>query len=147
MIFRELQIRDLEWFISVRNEVSQMLHNSAVFSLQQAINWFPTSETKYWVINMNGHDVGYFRILETSDHRVLIGADIATSYQGKGIASEAYPKFVQEILIPSGITELELRVLKKNEVAIKLYNNLGFVVDEETSSDYHMIMSVHKNNS
>jgi RimJ/RimL family protein N-acetyltransferase len=96
---------------------------------------------------MNGHDVGYFRILQTGHQRVLIGADIAPPYQGRRIASEAYPKFVQQILIPSGITELELRVLKKNEVGIKLYKNLGFVVDEETSSDYHMVMSIHKNNS
>ena len=142
MMFRELKSRDLEWFISVRNEVSQMLHNSEIFSLQQAIIWFPTSETKYWVINMDGHDVGYFRILKTSEYRVLIGADIAASYQRRGIASQAYPKFVQEILIPSGITELELRVLKKNKVAIKLYKSLGFVVDEETSSDFHMTLSI-----
>lgn len=123
-----------------------MLHNPEIFSLQQAMIWFPTSETKYWVINMNGHDVGYFRILRTSNQRVLIGADIAPPYQGRRIATEAYPKFIEEILIPSDIRELELRVLKKNEVAIKLYKNLGFLVDAETSSDYHMIMSIHKNN-
>ena len=75
---------------------------------------------------------------------MLIGADIAPQHQGRRIASEAYPKFVQQVLIPWGITELELRVLKKNEVATKLYKNLGFVIDEETSSDYHMIMSIHK---
>lgn len=139
-------MRDLEWFISVRNEVSQMLHNPEIFNLQQAIIWFPTSETKYWIINMNGPDVGYFRILRTSNQRVMIGADIAPPYQGRRIASEAYPKFIEEILIPSGIKELELRVLKKNEVAIKLYKTLGFQVDEETSIDYHMITSIHKNN-
>ena len=139
-------MRDLEWFISVRNDVSQMLHNPEIFTLQQAMTWFPTSETKYWIINMNGHDVGYFRILKTSNQRVLIGADIAPPYQGRRIASEAYPKFVEEILIPSDIRELELRVLKKNKVAIKLYKNLGFLIDAETSSDYHMIMSIHKNN-
>ncbi len=137
-------MRDLEWFISVRNDVSQMLHNPEIFSLQQAIIWFPTSETKYWIINMDGHDVGYFRVLKTSNQRVLIGADIAPPYQGRRIASDAYPKFFEEILIPLGITELELRVLKKNEVAIKLYKNLGFLVDAETSSDYHMTMSIQK---
>ena len=139
-------MRDLEWFISVRNDVSQMLHNPEIFNLQQAMIWFPTSETKYWIININGHNVGYFRILRTSNQRVMIGADIAPPYQGRRIASEAYPIFIEEILIPSGIRELELRVLKKNEVAIKLYKTLGFQVDEETSIDYHMSMSIHKNN-
>ena len=146
MILRALEIKDLKWFIAVRNDVREMLHNAQEFSLEQAIEWFPTSETKYWVINMNGHDVGYFRIFETSKHRALIGADIAPLYQGKGVASTAYPNFVEEILIPRGFKELELRVLKKNEVAIKLYKNLGFVIDEETSDDYHMIMCVDEIN-
>jgi RimJ/RimL family protein N-acetyltransferase len=144
MIFRPLEFKDLEWFISVRNNVREMLHNPEAFTLEQAIAWFPRSETNYWVINMNGHDVGYFRIIETSKLRVLIGADIAPLHQGKRIASAAYPKFVKEILIPRGFKELELRVLKKNEVAIKLYKNLGFVIDEETLDDYHMVISIDK---
>jgi RimJ/RimL family protein N-acetyltransferase len=120
-----------------------MLHNPKEFNLQQAIRWLPESETKYWVINLDGRDVGYFRVLESSQNRVLIGADISPEYQGKRLATLAYPKFVEEILIPRGYTELELRVLKKNIKAIKLYKNLGFVIDDETSNDYHMIIPAH----
>jgi RimJ/RimL family protein N-acetyltransferase len=143
LIFRPLTLIDLEWFIELRNDVREMLHNPKEFNLQQAIRWLPESETKYWIINVDGRDVGYFRVLESSQNRVLIGADISPEYQGKRLATLAYPKFVEEILIPRGYTELELRVLKKNIKAIKLYKNLGFVIDDETSNDYHMIIPAH----
>lgn len=147
MFFRPLERSDLEWFVSVRNEVRGMLHDPREFNLEQAIEWFEKSETKYWIINKSGHNVGYFRILETAQSRVLIGADIAPEHQGKRIASSSYPKFIEQILLPLGFTELELRVLKKNTRAINLYLSLGFTIDEETSIDYHMFKSANEINN
>jgi RimJ/RimL family protein N-acetyltransferase len=138
MIFRPLGYDDLLWFVETRNSVRDMLHNPTEFSIDDAIEWFPTATSKYWIIVLEGASVGYFRITETSPQKVLIGADISPIFQGKRIATIAYPRFVEEILIPSGIKELELRVLKRNVKALGLYRKLGFVVDDETDTDFHM---------
>ena len=138
MFFREIEPLDLGWFVEVRNSVRGMLHNPTEFTLEEAMKWLPTTDSKYWIIIMNGQKVGYFRVTQTGKDRVLIGADIDPSHQGQGIATNAYPKFVTDILQPLGFTNLELRVLKKNQIAFKLYSKLGFKVDEETDVDFHM---------
>ena len=142
--FRELQESDLSWFVVLRNSVREMLHNPSVFNLQDAREWFPNSDTSYWIVELTGQRVGYFRITNTGLNQVMIGADIDPLFQGKGIASTAYPIFVREILIPRGVSQLELRVLKKNERAIKLYKKLGFVIDGQTSRDFHMSVQTNK---
>jgi RimJ/RimL family protein N-acetyltransferase len=143
-MFRELKHSDLSWFIELRNSVREMLHNPSMFNLQDGMKWFPTSKTSYWVIELNGQRVGYFRITDTDVNQVMIGADIDPLFQGKGIASTVYPIFVQEVLIPRGVSNLELRVLKKNEIAIRFYKKLGFVIDDQTSIDFHMSIKVNQ---
>jgi len=142
--FRELCESDLAWFVELRNSVREMLHNPSSFTLQDALDWFPNSEGTYWVIELDGQLVGYFRIINTEVNRVLIGADIHPSYQGRGIGAKVYPIFVQEILLPLGVTNLELRVLKKNKVALGLYKKLGFNIVDETSRDFHMHINVDR---
>ena len=73
-----------------------------------------------------------------------IGADIHPDFQRKGIASEAYPLFISEIVkkqnpVP---TSLELRVLKSNVIALSLYVKLGFSIQEETEIDFKMKMDL-----
>ena len=143
MEFRRMSEFDLVWFLRIRNQVAVNLHDSRIFSIDEALEWWAENDLIYWIIEMDGNDVGYFRLIEMEHHKVMIGADIAPIYQGKGIASSAYPKFVQDVLIPKGIKELELRVLKENKIAISLYTKLGFVIDSETKVDLHMVVSVN----
>ncbi len=142
MIFRPLEQNDLAWFIETRNSVRDMLHDPSKFSIEDAMKWFPTATSRYWIIVIDGSNVGYFRVTQISPFKVLIGADISPKHQKKGIASTAYPKFVNEILVPNGITELELQVLKINKTALSLYKKLGFVIYDESPIDLRMRVSV-----
>jgi RimJ/RimL family protein N-acetyltransferase len=133
---------DLEWFVGIRNQVSEMLHNPSTFSVYEARVWFPETDSKYWVIELNGQKMGYFRVLELNRDTVLIGADLDPRYQGKGYGYLSYLGFAREILLPQGIKEIELRVLKKNTRAINLYAKLGFMMRSETDKDYSMYNTV-----
>lgn len=144
MNFRVMTEDDLFWFAGVRNQVFDMLHNPQMFSLDETRSWFPNSETKYWVIENNNQKIGYFRIKSITNEKVLIGADIEPQFQGQGFGYSAYIDFVSQVLLPQGVTLLELRVLKKNEKAIRLYKKLGFKITQETEIDYLMNSTAKK---
>ena len=144
MNFRLMTKDDLFWFVGVRNQVFEMLHNPQFFTLDQAISWFPNSQTKYWVIEKGNQNLGYFRVNSISNEKVLIGADIDPQFQGQGFGFSAYIEFVIQVLSPLGVQYLELRVLKKNDKAMGLYKKLGFEITEETEIDFLMTNSVQK---
>jgi len=129
---------DLAWFLGIRNQVSQMLHNPNQFTLEECIDWFKEIETTYWLIEFNDIRIGYFRTEKISDDKMLIGADIDPIFQGKGYGYLSYLEFLNQVVKPSGTKELELRVLKINVIAFNLYLKLGFQVIEETSVDFKM---------
>jgi RimJ/RimL family protein N-acetyltransferase len=129
---------DLAWFLGIRNQVSQMLHNPNQFTLEECIDWFKEIETTYWLIEFNDMRIGYFRTEKISDDKMLIGADIDPIFQGKGYGYLSYLEFLNQVVKPSGTKELELRVLKINVIAFNLYLKLGFQVIEETSVDFIM---------
>lgn len=138
MKFYQMTESDLAWFLGIRNQVSQMLHNPNRFTLEECIDWFKEIETTYWLIEFNDIRIGYFRTEKISDHKMLIGADIDPIFQGKGYGYLSYLEFLNQVVKPSGTKELELRVLKINVIAFNLYLKLGFQVIEETSVDFIM---------
>ena len=142
--FYRLEERDLPFFLEVRNCVSEKLHDSRQFTLQEAIEWLPKSTTQYWIICRNFIKVGYFRLLQISDFSWQIGADIHPKFQNQGLASNAYPLFITEIVrrIDPPPTLLELRVRKENLIAFSLYTKLGFVVAETTEFDLKMTLDL-----
>ena len=79
-----------------------------------------------------------------SDSLWQIGADIHPDFQNQGIASKAYPAFINEIVksINPPPALLELRVLKNNLIALSLYIKLGFVIQEETEIDLKMTLDL-----
>jgi RimJ/RimL family protein N-acetyltransferase len=140
--FFRLKEQDLPFFLDIRNRVKDDLHDSREFTLIEAIEWLPKSKTQYWIISHNSLNVGYFRLSRLSDSSWQIGADIHPSFQRQGLASKAYPAFINEIVkkINPTPTSLELRVLKKNLAALSLYAKLGFTIQEVTEVDFRMTL-------
>ena len=144
MEFSRLKEQDLPFFLDIRNRVKDKLHDSREFTLNEAIEWLPKSVTQYWIIYQDLVNVGYFRLLQVSDSLWQIGADIHPDFQNQGIASKAYPAFINEIVksINPPPALLELRVLKNNLIALSLYIKLGFVIQEETEIDLKMTLDL-----
>jgi RimJ/RimL family protein N-acetyltransferase len=81
------------------------------------------------MIILDNNTVGYFRLSNYSkeNKNIYIGADIAKEYTGKGIAKDAYNKFIPYAFTIYNLNKISLEVLGTNERAINLYNKLGFV--------------------
>jgi RimJ/RimL family protein N-acetyltransferase len=135
---------DLPFFLNIRNQVKDKLHDSREFTLEEAQEWLQKTPVQYWIISNDLEKVGYFRLARINESLWQIGADIHPDFQRKGIASKAYPVFIDQIVkkLNPAPSSLELRVLKNNSIAMSLYLKLGFEIDEETEIDYRMILNL-----
>lgn len=142
--FSRLIEEDLPFFLEVRNQVRDKLHDSREFTLEEAKEWLPITPVQYWVISMDLLKVGYFRLTKLNDSLWQIGADIHPDFQRKGIATKAYPIFISKIVRKQNPppSSLELRVLKNNSIALSLYVKLGFAIEEETEIDFRMKLNL-----
>src|SRR5579864_8258632 len=59
-------------------------------------------------------------------HRASIGITIAQAWRGQGIGKALMRQIIKWAKETEGITRLELEVLARNEVAVHLYERLGF---------------------
>lgn len=142
--FSRLIEEDLPFFLIIRNQVRDKLHDSREFTLEEAQEWLLTTPVQYWVISKDLIKVGYFRLARINESLWQIGADIHPDFQRKGIASKAYSEFINQVIkkinpVPSS---LELRVLKSNLIALSLYLKLGFAIVEETEIDFRMKLNL-----
>ena len=142
--FSRLIEEDLPFFLEVRNQIRDKLHDSREFTLEEAKEWLPVTPVQYWVISMDLLEVGYFRLTKLNDSLWQIGADIHPDFQRKGIATKAYPIFISKIVRNQNPppSSLELRVLKSNSIALSLYMKLGFAIAEETEIDFRMKLNL-----
>lgn len=142
--FSKLNEEDLTFFLEVRNLVRDKLHDSREFTLEAAKEWLPKTPVQYWLISLDMSRVGYFRLRRIDDSLWQIGADIHPMYQRKGIATNAYPLFISQIVRKQNPppSTLELRVLKNNSIAFSLYVKLGFIIEEETDIDFRMKLNL-----
>jgi RimJ/RimL family protein N-acetyltransferase len=122
---RDLQERDLAFLVDVRNECRNFLHNASEFSLEECETWFRKTSPTFYVIENNGNIVGYFRTSEWKESSCWVGGDLHKDYRGKGMMKSAY-SVLFERLKEKGIETVFLSVLDFNEVAINLYEKLGF---------------------
>jgi RimJ/RimL family protein N-acetyltransferase len=128
--FRRLEIGDLDFLMEVRNSYAEdFLHDSRTFTLAQTCEWFIKTSPDYWTIVLGERLVGYFRLSNYSEtnRNVYVGADVHPDFQGKGIATEAYRKFLPFLFQEYDLNKISLEVLASNEKAIHLYEKLGFV--------------------
>jgi len=130
--FKRMNANDLEFLNRVRNQyANEYLHDSRTFTLEETISWYHKSNPDFWMIVLNGNNVGYFRLSNYSkeNKNIYIGADIAPEYTGKGIAKEAYNKFIPHLFTIYNLNKVSLEVLETNERAINLYNKIGFIYE------------------
>lgn len=142
--FYRMDASHLPFFLEVRNLVKDQLHDAREFSHSQALEWFSKTSPEYWIIKLEGVQVGYFRLLRHSLNSWQIGADIHPMYQHQGIGTRAYGAFIKNVILLETAPPkfLDLRVLKSNTIAYALYVKLGFIVVSEGPNDFEMRLSL-----
>ncbi len=133
---RKIVESDLPFFLEVRNDCAiEFLHDSRVFSIEEALSWFQTTNPNYYIIEYNNEKIGYFRTsnYNSEDSSIYIGCDIHMNYRGKKLAYESYLKFISLIRKELNIYTINLEVLSTNTRAKNLYKKLGFVFNPEKS--------------
>ena len=130
--FRKLEYDDLEFLNEVRNLYSEeFLHDSRNFSLSETQSWFLQFKPDYYIIEEDKNKIGYFRISNYSEvnSNLYIGADIHPNFKGKGYGFISYKEFIPILFEKYNLNKISLEVLSTNNIAISLYNKLGFKLE------------------
>jgi RimJ/RimL family protein N-acetyltransferase len=139
--FKKLAQTDLPFFIHVRNLSVEYLHDPRKFTLEEAKTWFAsTPKSSYWIADLNGIQIGYFRLNEISPSELQVGADLHPDFRGMGIGERMYQAFFRDVLSKSNYKRYSLRVLTSNTRAINLYKALGF--KEVSKTDFDIAMEI-----
>lgn len=127
---RPIDHSDLPWFLEVRNDSREMLHDQRSFGLDDATRWLEATSPDVRIIRFGAEPVGYFRVgpIERRGGVTLlwIGCDIAPEKRRRGHAEAAYRAFSDQLRDEYGADALVLRVLPGNFPALELYRKLGF---------------------
>jgi hypothetical protein len=118
---RQMDYKDLEFLLEVRNHEStrNFLENDSVFTIDQCREWFQKLTSPWYIILVNGLNVGYIR---TDDNEV--GCDIHPNHRRKGYAKQAYIKYLEN-------RDLATLWVFDDNFAKNLYLELGFVENGE----------------
>jgi len=122
-----MTIDDIPFFNIVRSQSYEYLHDSTNYTLEQNIEWFNKTNPKFFIVSVDGKDIGYFRTSDWTPISVMIGMDIDPKYRGNGYAQEAYRLFIKHLKC-LGINTVYLEVLEYNTRAKHIYDKLGFIV-------------------
>jgi len=128
--FKKIDELDLSFLNNLRNECAEnYLHDSRKFTLYETITWFYQTKPNYYLITLDDINIGYFRITNHShqNKNLYLGADLLKEYRGKGLAKQAYLKFIPYLFNLYDLHKINLEVLETNFNALKLYESLGFV--------------------
>lgn len=126
--FRDMQVSDLSNFLKIRNECKDFLHDNREFNFEDVKNWYENTNPKFFMIELNNKDIGYFRTSNWKDNSVYVGCDIDSSFRGLGLGFLSYQKFMYKLCKEYNITKFKLEVLSSNMRAYNLYVKLGFKV-------------------
>lgn len=129
---------DLLFVNEVRNDCAELyLHDSRKFTIEETVNWYMTTNPKFWIIWNEDVRIGYFRTSNHSieDKTIYVGADIHKDYRGKGLGYKSYCKFLPCLFNYYDIESVLLEVLGTNKSAIALYEKLGFREIEVKKND------------
>lgn len=130
---RKMTSDDVSFYNEVRNLVRQNLHDNTFFSLEETFNWFDRESPSFFIAELNGHSIGYFRTSNQFGKTIMIGMDISPIFQGKKLSKPFYGLFF-ELLKLNNFSKASLKVFSKNHIAHNLYMDLGFV---EISRGFH----------
>lgn len=125
--FRKMQYDDLEFFLSIRNNCKDFLHNNNKFTIEDSRKWFDEVKPYYYIINYDNKDIGYFRTSNYSDNTIYIGADLHKDWRNKKLSYNAYMNFMYFLFDKLNLEKVYLKVLETNMIAYNLYKKLGFI--------------------
>ena len=134
LTFRKMVIHDLVFFNNIRNSFAKdYLHCSKQFDIKETVEWYNNNELKYYIIELDKEQIGYFRLSNHSEENknIYAGMDIAKEYQGKGYGYYVFNKFIDYLFDVYDLNKVSLEVLKTNQKAIRLYEKLEFIYEGE----------------
>jgi RimJ/RimL family protein N-acetyltransferase len=145
--FRPMEVDDLSKFLEIRNLSKEFLHNNSSFTLDQATIWFNGDKPKFYIIELGGTIIGYFRTSNWEKGVSLyIGCDIHPDFRGFGLGYLSYVKFIKKLYDEFEVDNINLEVLDTNIRAKNLYTKLGFkeigISDEKIIRDGNTINSI-----
>ncbi len=87
--------------------------------------------------------IGYIFAKKINDKYLIDGLYIDINFRNKGIATKLIKEIIREIYL-LGDYEIFINVLKKKEVAVNLYKNNGFIVEQEDELKFYMCYNKYK---
>ena len=87
--------------------------------------------------------IGYIFAKKIDDKYLIDGLYIDVIFRNKGIATKLIKVIIKEIY-SLGDYKIFINVLKKNKVAVNLYKNIGFIVEQEDELKFYMCYNKYK---
>lgn len=89
------------------------------------------------------NSIGYVFAKRVDDGYLLDGLYVDISFRNKGIARKLLNEIIKEINL-LGKYKIFINVLKENKVAVNLYKNIGFIVEQEDELKFYMCYNKYK---
>ena len=87
--------------------------------------------------------IGYIFAKKIDDKYLIDGLYIDINFRNKGIATKLIKVIIKEIY-SLGNYKIFINVLKENKVAVNLYKNIGFIVEQEDELKFYMCYNKYK---
>lgn len=87
--------------------------------------------------------IGYIFAKKIDDKYLIDGLYIDINFRNEGIATKLIKVIIKEIY-SFGDYEIFINVLKENKVAVNLYKNIGFIVEQEDELKFYMCYNKYK---
>lgn len=87
--------------------------------------------------------IGYIFAKKIDNKYLIDGLYIDINFRNKGIAIKLIKVIIKEIY-SLGDYKIFINVLKKNKVAVNLYKNIGFIVEQEDELKFYMCYNKYK---
>ncbi|HLS09086.1 GNAT family N-acetyltransferase [Lentibacillus sp.] len=160
MIIRPIELNDAEEFLELNKRIDEsgfMLHEpgerkTTVEQQKQAIERTSSEERSvFFVAEIDGQLAGFIAAfggkMRRNKHSAYLALGVHDVFQGQGVATKLIEK-IFEWAGETGLTRLELTVIKDNVKAVKLYQKMGFqiegekvhslMIDGEPANEYYM---------
>ena len=87
--------------------------------------------------------IGYIFAKKINGKYLIDGLYIDINFRNKGIATKLIKEIIREIYL-LGNYEIFINTLKKNKIAVNLYKNNGFIVEQEDELKFYMGYNKYK---
>lgn len=136
LIIRLMEENDIEFVRQLHNQESTLNKLTDPFhvSREEQVLWFQSlsksrKSRRYVLIEKKSREIcGIIRIddLDLANRSATVGADIDLRFRRQGLATEAYRLIIEYLFNSLGLHRLQLVTLETNEIALGLYEKLGF---------------------